>query len=446
MAATGDDAPLTDADGDALFGPLARSGGPATWVLAVSGGVDSTAMLHLAADWVRRHPAAGITLVVATVDHGLRAESATEAATVASAAEALGLPHVTLPWAGDKPSTGMQAAARAARYRLLQACAEQPPLQPAYVLTAHTADDQAETLLMRLARGSGVDGLAAMRPRRTLPGSAVVHIRPLLAVRRAQLLATLVARGLTWIDDPSNQCDRFERIRIRRLLPQLAATGLDVTAISLSAQRLDRASAALETLTARLWDEVADLHQGAYLTMAREAFDAAPAELQERLLIRAVTVMGADRGEAGGIDLAQIEAVVAALAALDRADLAGRTLHGALVRATAAKISVFREAGRHGLPLLILMPGDRAVWDGRFTIALATDATGPMLVRSLTAAEWSDLRRRLGRSPPLPAVAARTLPSFWRGADLIAVPWFGAVSDALHPDSRHCRAVPITRL
>jgi tRNA(Ile)-lysidine synthase len=425
--------PLSDHDVDAVFAPLAR--GAATWLLAVSGGADSMAMMHLAADWVRRHPADGVALAVATVDHGLRLEAANEARTVGIAAADLGLSHVTLPWLGDKPSAGVQAAARTARYNLLTAYAESRQLQPAQLLTAHTAEDQAETLLMRLARGSGVDGLAAMRPERVLPGSRIKHVRPLLDVPKTRLIATLQARGISWIEDPSNDNEQFERIRIRRLLPLLAEAGINVSAMGLSTRRLDRASAALEEMIRRLWTESVHTHQGAFVTIDRKWFDCSPPELRVRLMIRAMRAMGL---QASAPSLAQIEVIVTAL---NESDVPARTLHGAMVQATADKISVFREPGRVGLPEFDLIVGQSAVWDGRFQVELAANASGPVVVRALTASEWSALRTRFDIHPAhLPARAARTLPSFWRGPDLIAVPWFGTLSHTLHTESIVCRA------
>ena len=434
--------PLSDADIDALFRPLVRGVGSATWLLAVSGGADSIAMMHLAAEWVRRHPQAGVALAVATVDHGLRPESAAEAAAVGAAAVALGLAHETLAWSGDKPQTGVQAAARSARYALLRACAGRQVRQPAHILTAHTADDQAETLLMRLARGSGVDGLAAMRPERVLPGSQIRHVRPLLDVPKVRLIATLRARGIGWSEDPSNANDKFERIRIRRLLPVLAQAGIDVNAIGLSTRRLDRASAALDDLAGHLWDRAVTAHQGAFMAIERRAFDASPPELRVRLLIRAVAAMGAAMGEPGvAPNLAQIEDVVVAL---NERILPARTLNGAVVLATAATISVFREAGRRGLPVIDLAPGHNAAWDGRFAVDLAARASAPVVVRALSASEWSQLRRRFALHPAqMPARAAWALPSFWRGPELISVPWFGTLSNTLHRESRWCRAEQI---
>jgi tRNA(Ile)-lysidine synthase len=422
--------PLTNAEIDAVYGPLLQQGQPATWVLAVSGGVDSSAMLHLAAEWVHRHPGMAIALVVATVDHGLRTAAAAEAEAVAQAAAGLGLPHVILSWTGTKPSTGVQAAARAARYQLLQTYAAAQAVQPAHILTAHTADDQAETVLMRLARGSGVDGLAAMRPVRLLPGG-IKHVRPLLDVTKAQLLATLRAREVSWSEDPSNSNPASERVRLRQWLkPWRAAAepgNLDVMAVARSARRLDRANTALEALTAQLWTDCAHANDGAYVSIDRSQFDSSPAELQVRLLGRAVALMG---GSSPAVELSQLEHVVAGVAV---GPLPGLTLGGALVRANRRHLSVFREPGRTGLPRLELAPGDSALWDGRYRVGLAATAVAPVSVRAFSVVEWATLRRQLAIDPARrPGRAALTVPTFWRHADLIAVPWLGALG--LHPE------------
>ncbi|MEQ1647867.1 MAG: tRNA lysidine(34) synthetase TilS, partial [Hyphomicrobiaceae bacterium] len=142
--------------------------------LAVSGGVDSMALLHLFHAWAKDKQ---LSAIVITVDHGLRKESAAEAAFVAHEAIALGYRHCTLPWLGDKPTSGIQSAARAARYRLIEEFMTREGCDT--LLTAHTRDDQAETVWMRLKRGTGIDGLAGMRPARKLPNGAT-HLRPLL--------------------------------------------------------------------------------------------------------------------------------------------------------------------------------------------------------------------------------------------------------------------------
>src|SRR5262249_50088507 len=184
----------------------------------------------------------GPGLTAVTVDHGLRRESAREARAVKQLAKRLGVPHRTLRWTGTKPETGLQEAARAARYRLLAAAARRARAN--HILTAHTLDDQAETVLIRMAKGSGMTGLCAMS--RETPLGGLVLVRPLLHIPKSRLIATLEANGLPFADDPSNRDPRFLRARLRRLMPQLAEEGLDARRLVLFANRLRRAEATIE--------------------------------------------------------------------------------------------------------------------------------------------------------------------------------------------------------
>ncbi len=225
-------------DLDSLFAGL----GPAPLLLAVSGGPDSLALLHLAARW------GGAPLHVATVDHGLREASLHEAALVGAAATRLGLPHAVLPWLGPKPRTRIQERARSARYALLAEHAR--AIGSRHVLTAHHADDQAETVLFRLGRGSGPGGLAGMRRESRLePGLALV--RPLLGCRKDDLLAVCKAAGQAFADDPSNHDPAYARARLRAAAPSAAALGLDVATLTRLATRLARAEDALEAQARR---------------------------------------------------------------------------------------------------------------------------------------------------------------------------------------------------
>jgi tRNA(Ile)-lysidine synthase len=233
--------PLTAAEAAVLFRPLA---GDAALVVAVSGGPDSLALLALLAEWTGQGRP---RLVAVTVDHGLRYEATQEASMVGELCAGLGVEHHTRRWLGHKPQTGLQEKARAARYALL--VEEARAFGATAIVTAHTADDQAETLLMRLAAGSGVAGLAGMAPRSAVNG--IVLARPLLGIGKARLVATCAARGLPFVRDPSNDDPRFTRIRWRRLLPELVELGLTAGRFGQLALRLARADEALERLAIR---------------------------------------------------------------------------------------------------------------------------------------------------------------------------------------------------
>lgn len=251
--------------------------------LAVSGGPDSLALLVLAAAALPGRVSA------ATVDHGLRAESAAEAAHVAAICGDLDVPHETLDVAVEPGN--VQSAARAARYAALEQWAVRHEL--AALATAHHADDQAETLLLRLNRASGVAGLAGVRARGTVPGTRLPLLRPLLGWRRAELADIVAAAGLDPVDDPSNRDDRFDRARLRKALAQ--ADWLDVPALAQSAAHLADADSALQWAAAREWAE--QVERGAMGITYRPQ---APRAVALRVLARIVTELDgeAPRGSA----------------------------------------------------------------------------------------------------------------------------------------------------
>jgi tRNA(Ile)-lysidine synthase len=331
-----EDRPISANDAKRLFAGLQSA--PAL-VLAVSGGPDSMALMWLAARW-RRALSQGPQLIAATIDHGLRAEAAAEARQVKQAARALDIPHRTLRWTGAKPKAGLPAAAREARYHLLAQLARNRGAT--HILTAHTRDDQAETLLMRMLRGSGIAGLAAMA--RTTERHGLILARPLLEVPKSQLLATLKKAGLSFAEDPTNRDPHFTRPRIRALIAILAEEGGDARNLARLASRLARANAAVERMVDGAERYLAlrdcetpaarsDVHGCAAGTAARfnaKAFAGLPEEVRLRLLLRAINRYG-DQGPA---ELGKVEAL---LAVLDQSVSGGRqprlkqTLAGALI-------------------------------------------------------------------------------------------------------------------
>jgi tRNA(Ile)-lysidine synthase len=339
--------PISAVEASRLFHPLAHA---RALVLAVSGGPDSTALLVLAARW-RAARKQGPKLLAVTIDHGLRPQSAHEARAVKHLARSFGLPHRILRWQGKKPRTGLQQAARAARYRLLAAFARTAKAD--HILTAHTLDDQAETVLIRMSRGSGITGLCAMKKVAPLPvarpsrrSGSLLLVRPLLEIPKARLIATLARAGIAYADDASNRDPRFARARMRGVMPALAREGFDAPRIALFARRLARAETALESAvdvaaagaSERPWGNAGPI------VLAAEKFLRLPAEIALRLLGRAL----AHTGEAGSLRLGKLEALLAALATAKPAgDLRlRRTLAGALVTLTATRLVVERAPPR----------------------------------------------------------------------------------------------------
>ena len=400
-----------------LFGPLSGRRGV---VLAVSGGSDSVALLHLFARWRDASCVAVPPAVVVIVDHGLRREAAAEAGAVAALARTHGLHHATLVWEGDKPATDLQAAARAARYRLLAGFTRDNGLDT--VVTAHTRDDQAETLMMRLGHGSGLAGLAAMRPARSL-GDGVTLVRPFLAVGREALRATLRATGIAWSEDPSNADTRFARPRLRALAGPLAEAGLTPATLATVARRLARADAAIEAAVDALEAAVVARHPGGVTTVDLPGLAGAPEEVSLRLFARAVGEIG---GEPYGPRLERLERLHAALLAAATGGRFRRTLGGAVVERRGDTLWVHRESGRRGLPSLRLTPGGTLAWDGRFRAELSASAPSAVTIAALGPGARGAVGRAAARWP---AAALATVPAAFADGAVVAVPAFGVFAD-----------------
>jgi tRNA(Ile)-lysidine synthase len=409
---------------DGLFGSLI--GKPAAGVaLAVSGGSDSTALMVLFAEWLAHTGQSPADIFVLTVDHGLRQQSRAEAEWVAQMAARLGFRHAILPWAGAKPKTGVQAAARAARYRLLAEFMGANGLR--FLMTAHTADDQAETLLMRLARGSGLDGLAAMAPLAPLEApmprpakGEIVLARPFLGVAKARLRAALETRDVPWLEDESNAALIFERSRWRAAGDTLTQLGLTGDSLALSARRLQRARAALEWALAQFCAADAGRYRVdpcGFISIDAGAWRALPNELQVRVLGKGIAAAG---GGGGPVPLAKLEALAETLAA---PEAAGRwTLARTAVRAAPETIVLEREPGRRPWPELALAPGQQALWDGRFWVVAGPKLGFPVAVRALGQVGLAALRRQVSLPDGVPSGTLRALPGFWKEAVLFAVP------------------------
>src|SRR5437899_420860 len=355
-----DNSPISAQEAKRLFADLKNA--PAL-VLGVSGGPDSVALMWLAARW-QRALARGPRLVVVTVDHGLRPEAAREAREVKRQAAALALTHRTLRWRGAKPKAGLPAAARAARYRLLAQAARASGAT--HILTAHTRDDQAETLLMRMLRGSGIAGLAAMA--RESERDGLLLARPFLDVSKSQLVATLKKAKVGFAEDPTNRDTSFTRPRLRNLMPVLAAEGGDTRNLVRLASRLARANAAVEVLVdgaerylalrdrqglhsrfnakpfdaGRLDAKTFDAKTFDAKTFDAKTFAAMPDEIRLRLLLRAIDRVGHE----GPAELGKVEALLSALDLAGAENNSGRrprlkqTLAGALISLIDGRIRI----------------------------------------------------------------------------------------------------------
>ncbi|ASP18991.1 tRNA(Ile)-lysidine synthase [Antarctobacter heliothermus] len=418
------------------MGQLLGPSFPSDIGLAVSGGGDSMSMLYLAHNWTRIW---GVRLWVVTVDHGFRPESADEAAMVARECSELGWPHSTLRWHWDGQGNKMDAARRG---RLEMIDRWRGDLQ--HVLLAHTRDDVAETFLMRLARGSGVEGLSAMAASRTVrhggsrpltapefdgvlpqqsmpvkggPGhhSAFQVVRPCLTMTRAELrhyLRTLKGR---WVEDPSNDDPAYGRSRIRQALPALAELGLDVTTLADTAERMARARNALRARAVQVWKEIGHEGRAGHIPTGEILFDRSgfePVERDTQLRLLAAALQW--------VSSAEYRPRIAPLDALLDRLLAGGagTLHGCEARMERDKLRIFREFKAVQGLTQPLDQGDGRVplWDGRWQMH-GSDTKGEF-VRALGEDGWAQIGERPEAAPPFHS--AKSLPSLWQGDTLVA--------------------------
>jgi tRNA(Ile)-lysidine synthase len=406
----------------------------APFALAVSGGADSLALMFLAADWAKRHRTA--TPLAITVDHGLREGSAKEATTVASWARTAKVPHAILKWEGKKPSQNIQAAARDARYRLIGDHMRTKGLN--ILLTAHTEDDQAETFLLRVARGSGLDGLSGMAPIAPFPIAEHAHLRlarPLLTFAHDRLVATLTARNQDWIADPSNENDRFARVQIRNLMPALNEAGITRSRIAAAAAHLRRAREAIDTAVATLIASAVELSPCGYALVSMWRFKEAPCEIALRALSRLVEAMG------GGEYPPRFEQTEAALAWFRATGSTprGRTFGGCrLERRPDGRVLIAREESaleRDAQPEP-LKPGQTALWDRRYLITLSQASGAATLeLRHLGKAGVKAVDK--AALPPVePHLIAATTPGLWRAGRLVAAPLLGFHADGVAVSAR----------
>jgi tRNA(Ile)-lysidine synthase len=371
--------------------------------IAVSGGADSLALLILAERWARER---GGQVMALTVDHRLREAAADEAASVARFCAARGIAHETLILGASVGGGNLEAAARQARYARLAAwCLARGCL---HLLVAHHREDQAETVLLRLARGSGVDGLAAMAPVRELPECRL--LRPLLDVPQGRLRALLAAEGVAdWAIDPMNADPRFARARLRRAASLLKAAGLTPERLAVTAARLGDARAALEADVADLLARAVSSDPAGHAWLDPAALAAAPREIRLRALARLVATLS------GGRYPPRYDRLLAAASGLGTA----RTLGGCRLVPRGGRVLVCREAAAVAGPEA-LVPGRRMLWDGRFLVALAAGAPEGLTVGALGRETLPEPVRRM-----VPAAARAALPALRDAEDVVAVPPLG---------------------
>ncbi len=406
--------PISHEDFAVLMEDLGLSSRSGTIAVAVSGGADSMALMCLAHHWGEA--------VALTVDHGLRPSSASEAIRVKHWLTSRGMRHETLVWTSPKPEANIQNAARIARYRLLEdRCRD---LGIGALLIAHHQNDQAETLLLRLARGSGLQGLAGMSaitpPLNPCISGVPLRYRPLLNVPKSRLEATCRAFDMEWIEDPSNANPSYARTAARAMLKDPPLQGLSAPRLAKTATRLARTAAALGHYVAALRDEAVRPGGADAVTLALAPFLAAPDDTALRLMAELLRQVG------GGHYPPRMEQTETVWKALQDKDFRGLASAGCLIRPHGdSHVLICREPASCAAPTA-LESGQSIIWDRRFSVFLGPDEK-PGTIGALgedgwrwLLANWPDARAR-----DLPHLVRLGLPTFRRGTEILAVPHLG---------------------
>jgi len=404
--------PFTPAEFRTALTSLARFETRPFIAVAVSGGPDSLALAILADRWARER---GGEICALTVDHQLRPESDAEIRRLRGWLAERAIRHQILVWAGEKPASGIQEAARAARYGLLaQWCREHACL---HLLAAHHREDQAETHLLRRRAGSAADGLAGMSAIRELADCRV--LRPLLGVAKARLAALLDAERQPFIIDPSNRNPAFERSRLRNHDGTMAA-GPDLETLLAKIRTLGYGRAARERARDALFARAVTLHPAGFAVLDPGPVLAASHELAEGVLSAVAATVG------GGLYPVRRERV-ARLRRNLAATRKGHTLGGCRFIAWRRRTLVVRELAAAAQPVR-LNPGMGFWWDRRFDVTFPSAASGCLTIGYLGQAPVTELNRRalrLGRGS-LPRLLHPVLPAVWDADGLVGVPelWF----------------------
>ena len=345
--------------------------------VAVSGGSDSLALV-LACE--RIAPVVGLT-----VDHGLRDGSAAEAEKVGDILKDNSIDHHILTWREDKPKANIQSAARDARYRLLEGWCLDNGIR--YLLTGHQRDDLAETFMLRLMRGSGVDGLAAMpmKDRGLVYPQDITRIRPLLNVSRAELQACLKAEGVTYIDDPSNQNDRFERTKVRKFLEDCVLEGLSVGRLADTAERMRWARDALEEQTKDWFFRTVSVSQYGSIRLSANTLAQAPRDVGLRLLASTLSMIG------GNAYRPRLSALTRLFDGILSNDFKGQTLGGVIFEKS-WEDGVFMIRESSDMPIMTELRNG-AIYDRRWRVSITTpDQVRNLTLRALGQQGWQQLK------------------------------------------------------
>lgn len=395
---------------NALFEPFRNLLSKKTSIaVAVSGGADSMALCLLLAEWAKFNQQ---KIVALTVDHGLRQGAAEEVLKVSNWLAVLDISHEILYWEGEKPTTGIQAAARNARYRLMAHWCHENNFT--VLMTAHHLEDQVETFLLRAERGSGLDGLASMRAVASLEGIALV--RPLLSVSKVLLREFLIDRQQLWIEDPSNQNLAFQRTGIRQLVGRLKQRGLIPERILGLINHFRDLRQQFAEVVAVFFERAVRILPEAYGVVHLEALKLLPDPILERVLVQIISELS------GKFYPPRRQRIKYSMENIKSAEISNFTLGGCHFIFKGSTVIVCRD--RRSISVKQVVAGDSFIWDGLFDVVISGPEGVKGKLGALGKKGWIEI---VQKSPelkytPIPYFVKITLPTLFDDYGVVEVP------------------------
>ena len=374
--------------------------------LAVSGGRDSMALMYLVYRW-KAHLALNIEIEVLTVNHNLRKAAEDECGFVQKIAKNYGFKHKVLIWEHEHVETSIQEKARKARYQLMLDYVREENIDT--ILTAHTSDDNIETFIMRLAKGSGLNGLKSINEIRH--EDRIQIQRPLLSLSRSLTTEILRSTGNEWVDDPTNDDERFERVKIRNNISLLSSFNISSDNLTKTIQRLARAHESISFFTNLVSEELVELSELGHANVNFDKLRYYPKEIILRVFAKALTDVNG-----GNVSLSSLEAVFAELIKTERS----KTLNGCQIIPQKNKYVIVRE--NRGISPVEIKINERISWDGRFDVYLKSCDNTNIVIDQIGNAD--DLRKMIDGTTfqSVPNYVLRTLPGGFIKDKLVLLP------------------------
>jgi len=384
--------------------------------IAVSGGVDSLVLMNLANE---SKAIKNKDVFILTIDHGLRPESKNECKFVEGLAKKLGFKVKILKWKGNKPKKGLQEKARNERYNLLLNFCRENSINNLFL--AHHLDDQIENFLFRMFRGSGIKGLTSFSNRFERDG--ILLIRPLVDIPKSELITFAKKRKIKWIEDPSNQNKKFERIKLRKILPLIYEEGFDKKIFLKSIKKLKLANKALDEVTKEFVSKYVMVNKNISVFINQELFLEAPKEVQFRIIENSIRIFSGERFYSPSYS--KIMNLINWIN--ESNEISAKTLGGTIFRRRNKGIILYKEVKKlNEIKPIKLSINNYKSWDNRFLIKAKKASEGEISYLGAEGIKILKSKKKLNKKDlnDIPLTALYSIPAVWKGKRLISAPFF----------------------